>query len=332
VRRAWIVGVLVSVTALALTWIAPGFRLYQLAIVGTLAVAMLGLNILTGFNGQISLGHGAFVGIGAYTGAILVRDHSLSYPLVLVAAFLVCFVVGCLIGIPALRLPGSSLALITLAFALALPQLIKKYGGLTGGVGGIDPPFDRQFNSPWDGLTNDQFRYLFVTFTAIICFWLGWNLVRGRWGLAMMAIRENAVSAASMGVDLARTKVTTFGISAGFAGVAGGLQLVVVGYVNPDQLALALSFTLITGVVVGGLGTVAGAVLGALFVQFLPYYAPQISRAAPSVANGAIIVFVMILSPGGIMGLLRRASAWLGAKRAMRRHSGNTNASSPLPL
>jgi branched-chain amino acid transport system permease protein len=314
-RRTWTIGIVVAAFAIALTWVAPDVRLYQFATVGTLAIAMLGLNMLTGFNGQISLGHGAFMGIGAYTAAILVREQGMSYPLVLIVAFLICFAVGCLIGIPALRLPGTSLALITLAFALAFPQIIKKYGGLTGGVGGINTPPDRQFNSPWSSLTNDQFRYLFVTIVGIILFWVAWNLIRGRWGLAMMATRDNPVSAASMGVSLARTKVATFGISAGYAGIAGALQCVLVGYISPDQWSLALSVSLLTGIVVGGLGTVAGAVLGGLFVQFLPYYSQEISDAAPTVVYGVIIILVMILAPGGVIGLLRRGTAWAARKR-----------------
>jgi len=315
-RRAWLIGIVVAAFAISLTWIATDVRLYQFATVGTLAIAMLGLNMLTGFNGQISLGHGAFMGIGAYTAAILVREQGMSYPLVLLVAFLLCFTIGCLIGIPALRLPGTSLALITLAFALALPQVIKKFGGLTGGVGGINTPPDRQFNSPWpDSLTNDQFRYLFVTGIGIILFWVAWNLIRGRWGLAMMAVRDNPVSAASMGVSLARTKVATFGISAGYAGIAGALQGVLFGYISPDQWSLALSVGLLTGIVVGGLGTVAGAVLGGLFVQFLPYYSQEISDAAPTVVYGIIIILVMILAPGGVIGLLRRGGAWLARRR-----------------
>lgn len=317
-NRGWIVGIVASVLAVALTWIAPDVRLYQLAMAGTLAIAMLGLNVLTGFNGQISLGHGAFMGIGAYTAAILVREQGMSYPLVLVVAFLLCFAIGCLIGIPALRLPGISLALVSLSFGLALPQVIKKYGGLTGGVGGINTPPARQFNSPWDGLTNDQFRYLFVVAVGMFLFWLAWNLVRGRWGLAMMAVRDNPVSAASMGVSLARTKVAAFGISAGYAGIAGALQCVLIGYIGPDQWSLALSVSLLTGIVIGGLGTVAGAVIGGLFVQFLPYYSNAISQSAPTVVYGVIIILVMILAPGGVIGLVRRFSAWVSGKRGGR--------------
>jgi branched-chain amino acid transport system permease protein len=314
VRIAGAVGAVVVGLAAAVAWLVPDFRLYQLAIVGTLAIAMLGLNILTGFNGQVSLGHGAFIGIGSYTAAILVRDVGTPYPLAIVAASATCFVVGCLIGIPGLRLPGSSLALVTLAFALALPQAIKKYDGLTGGTYGIYFPFDQQFNSPWAALTNDQFRYLTVVAAGALLFWAGWNVVRGRWGLAMMAVRDHTIAASSMGVDLPRTKVTAFGVSAAYAGTAGGLQLIVVGYVNPDQLTLALSFSLVTGIVVGGLGTVAGALLGALFVTFVPYFSPEVSAAAPAVVNGAAILLVIVVAPGGIIGIARTIATRAGSR------------------
>ena len=185
---------------------------------------------------------------------------------------------------------------------------------------GINTPLDRQFNSPWpDSLTNDQFRYLFCAGVAIIMFWLAWNLARGRWGLAMMSVRDNPVSAASMGVNLARTKVATFGISAGYAGVGGALYMMIYGYISPDQWALALSVSLLTGIVVGGLGTIAGAVIGGLFVQFLPYYSNEISQSAPTVVYGVIIILVMILAPGGVIGLLRRFGAWLSGKRGASR-------------
>jgi branched-chain amino acid transport system permease protein len=315
-RRSWIIGIVISAFAVSLTWIAPDVRLFQFATVASLAVAMLGLNMLTGFNGQISLGHGAFMGIGAYTAAILVRDQGMSYPLIMIVAFLVCGAVGALIGIPALRLPGTSLALITLAMALAFPQILKKFDSVTGGVQGINTAPDRQWNSPWpDSLSNDQYRYLFCITVAILLFWVGWNIVRGRWGLAMMSVRDNPVSAASMGVNLPSTKVTTFAISAGYAGVGGALQCMIFGYISPDQWSLALSVSLLTGIVVGGLGTVAGAVLGGIFVQFLPYYSNEISQAAPTVVYGIIIILVMILAPGGIIGLGRRAMARLSRRR-----------------
>jgi len=314
-KRQWIIGIVVSLFAISLTWLVSDVRLYQFATATSLAIAMLGLNMLTGYNGQISLGHGVFMGLGAYTGAILVRDQGMSYPLVIVVAFVVCFIFGGLVGLPALRLPGTSLALITLALALAFPQVLKKYDSISGGVQGISTPPERQFNSPWESLTNDQFRYLFCVAIAILLFWLAWNIVRGRWGLAMMSVRDNPVSAASMGVSLASTKVVTFAISAGYAGVGGALSGILVGYISPESITLAISIALLTGIVVGGLGTIAGAVIGGVFVQFLPYYSNEISQAAPGVVYGVIIILIMILAPGGIIGLLRRFGAWTARRR-----------------
>lgn len=314
--RSWVLGIVVSVLATSLTWIATDFRLFQLATVATWAVAMLGLNMLTGYNGQISIGHGAFMGIGAYTVAIAVRDFGMSYPLALLLGFLLSFVFGALIGIPALRLPGTSLALITLALALAFPQVLRKYDTVTGGVQGIGTSGSRQFNAPdWTNLTNDQFRYLFLVVLTILMFFIGWNLVRGRWGLAMMSIRDNPVSAASMGVNLPSTKVTTFAVSAGYAGMGGAMQAMLFNFVSPESVSFLISISLLTGIVIGGLGTVAGAVIGGLFVVYMPNYAVEISDAAPGVVYGVIIVLVMLLAPGGVMGLVRRGTLRVGRRR-----------------
>ena len=179
---AGLIGATVALAALGTTWLVPDFRLYQLALAGVLAIAMLGLNILTGFNGQI---FARFTARSSASGRTPRRSSCATsacpYPVAIAAASVTCFVVGCLIGVPALRLPGSRLALVTLGFALALPQAIKKFDGLAGGAYGIYLPFDEQFNSPWAGLTNDQFRYLVVVLVGMLLFWVGWNLVRGRW-------------------------------------------------------------------------------------------------------------------------------------------------------
>jgi len=314
-RYSWLVGIAVSILAVALTWTVSDFRLSQFARVAAFAVAMLGLNLLTGFNGQISLGHGAFMGIGMYTVAITNREWGLSYPVAFVLAAGLCFIVGILVGIPALRLPGISLALITLAMALAFPQVLRKFESLTGGVQGIVIPGRRKFESPeWTGLTNDQFQYVTVVAVTMLAFFIGWNLTRGRWGLAMMAIRDNPVSAASMGVNLPRTKVFTFAISAAFAGLGGAMTMMLVNFASPESVSLAVSISLLTGIVIGGLGTVAGAVIGGLFVVYMPNWAYEINQAAPGVVYGVIIILVMLLAPGGVMGLLRRARVFLTRK------------------
>lgn len=332
-RNGWILGIVVSAAAIGATFVFNDFRLSQLAMVASWAVAMLGLNLLTGYNGQISLGHGAFMGLGMYAVAITNRDWSLSYPLALILAFAIAFVAGALIGIPALRLPGTSLALITLAMAMAFPQLLKKFGGLTGGSLGIGISGDAKFQAP-DGssLSTDQVKYLFAVAITIVVFWLGWNIVRGRWGLAMMAIRDNPVSAASMGVNLPRTKVATFAISAGLAGLGGGMQMMLSTYVAPESVALTVSISLLTGIVLGGLGTVAGALIGAVFVQFLPTWSQSLSDAAPGVVQGVLIVLVMLLAPGGIMGLARRLKAALLARTSRDRAAATAAAEFPTEV
>ena len=311
-KRSWIVGIVVTGVAVLLAFVVSDFRLFQFSTVITWAIAMLGLNLLTGFNGQISLGHGAFMGMGAYTIAILVRDYSMPYPLALLIAFAICFVVGALLGIPALRLEGVSLALITIALALAFPQVIKKFSGLTNGVGGIAAPPGQQFRSPeWTGLSDDQFKYLVFVVIAAFMFWLAWNLTRGRWGLAMMSVRDNPVSAASMGVNLPRTKVWTFAISTGYAGVGGALQMMLTGFTGPDNWGVGVSIFVLTGIVIGGLATIAGAVIGGVFQVFMPNFAVNISDSAPGVVQGVVIILVMILAPGGVMGMGRKILAFV---------------------
>lgn len=316
VRDKWILGAVASLVALSMTWFVADFRLFQFALAASWAVAVLGLNLLTGYNGQISLGHGTFMGIGMYTVAITNREWGLSYPLAFLLAMAICLVVGGLIGIPALRLPGTSLALITLAMALAFPQLLRKYESVTGGVQGIGISGSRQFLSPVDSLSNDQFRYLVVVAITIVVFLVGWNLTRGRWGLAMMAVRDNPVAAASMGVHLPRTKVTAFAISGALAGLGGAMQMMLNNYVAPESLTIAVSISLLTGIVIGGLGTVAGAVIGGIFIQFLPVWSQSVSRELPpGVIQGVIIIVVMILAPGGIIGLIRRVWQAVGGRR-----------------
>lgn len=307
-------GAVFTIVALSLTFLITDYRLFQLAVAGSWALAMLGLNLLTGFNGQISLGHGAFMAIGGYTVAICVRDYGMSYPVAFLLGFVICFVVGGLIGIPALRLPGISLALITLAMALAFPQILKKFSDLTGGVQGIATPSRQQFNAPeWTGLTTEQFRYVTVVAIGALSFWLVFNITRSRWGLALMSVRDNPISAASMGVNLSMTKVMAFAISAGLAGLGGAVQAMLIGFISPESITLLVSIQLLTGIVIGGLATTTGALIGGLFVVFMPNLATRISDSAPGVIYGVIIILVMILAPGGVLGLVRQAMARLRA-------------------
>lgn len=294
---------------------ASGYQLFQLTMVIAYALAVLGLNLVTGFNGQVSLGHGAFYAVGSFVTAILMDKFDVPYWATIPASALVCAGVGFLIGMPALRLGGVYLALTTFALAVAVPQLLK-YKGIeewTGGMQGItiikpDAPFDLP-------LTSDQYLYLFSLAVAVVMFILATNLVHGRIGRAMMAIRDQPTAAEAMGIDMARLKTLTFATSAMFTGIGGSLAAIAVQFVSPDSYPVALSVTLFVGMVIGGAASIWGAIFGAIFIQFVPNIADNISKAAPGAIYGVILIAFMFLAPGGIASLLRSRWAKLGGSR-----------------
>jgi branched-chain amino acid transport system permease protein len=294
--------------ALILPFLVNDYRIFQLTQVILYAIALCGLNLLMGFNGQISLGHGAFYALGAYTGAILIDSFGFSPYATVPAAAAVTFVTGYLFGIPALRLHGLYLALATLALALALPQLLRfdAFEPWTGGVQGIfiDKP-DVPFGLP---ISPDQWLYFYSLSIACVMFWLAANLVKGRIGRALIAIRDNPIAAGAMGIDTARYKSLTFGISALYTGVAGALSAVVVNFVAPDSFDLFLSITLLVGVVVGGLASISGAIYGGFFIVYLPNIAQEISEAAPWAIYGLFLIVLMFVMPDGVAGMLKRAT------------------------
>jgi branched-chain amino acid transport system permease protein len=306
-----------------LPFVTSNYRVFQFTMVIIYAIALLGLNILTGYNGQISLGHGAFYAIGAYVTAVMMDKFGVPYWLCIPAAGLVCLVAGFLFGLPALRLEGIYLALATFALGVALPQLLK-YKHLeqwTGGVQGIiltkpDPPFASLFGLK---LNPDRWLYFFTLLVAVIMFLIGWNLLRGRVGRALIAIRDQPIAAATMGIDNSLYKSLAFGVSAMFTGVAGGLGAVAVAFVAPDSFTIFLSISLLVGMVVGGLASITGALWGAIFIQFVPNLADQISKAAPWAIYGALMILFMYVMPTGIAGALRLA--WQRLKRRPGRGS-----------
>lgn len=298
----------------ALPFVASSYRTFQFTIALVYAIVLLGLNLLTGYNGQISLGHGAFYAIGAYVAAILIDRLGVPYWATIPASGLVCLVFGFLFGLPALRLQGHYLALATFALAVAMPQLLK-YKGIehwTGGVQGIviakpAPPAGLP-------LTQDQWLYLLVLAIAAVMFVLAWNLVHSRIGRALMAIRDHPVAAEAMGVNSAWYKSAAFGISAAYTGIAGALGAIVVQFVAPDSFTAVLSINFLIGVVIGGLGSISGAIWGALFIQFIPNFADQISKAAPWAIYGIFMIAIAYAMPTGVAGFLRLAWARLRAR------------------
>ncbi len=314
----WLGTALVVVALLVLPFLVKNYRVFQFNLVMVYAVAVLGLNILTGFNGQFSLGHGAFYAFGAYTAAILMDRFGVPYWATLPAAFVVCFVFGMLIGFPALRLAGHFLALATFALAVAVPQLLK-YKGIehwTGGVQGIvlskpHPPFEfRVFDQ---ALSPDRWLYYFTLLVTTLMFLIAWNLLRGRVGRALVAIRDHPIAATAMGINLPAFKTLTFGTSAGYTGLAGALGGIVVAYVSPDSFTASLSIFLLVGVVVGGLASIPGAIFGGIFIVFVPNIADELSKSAPAAIYGVLLIGLMYLMPTGVMGGLKRAWSRLRA-------------------
>jgi branched-chain amino acid transport system permease protein len=294
------------VAACALPFVLPSYMVFQLTMVITYALALLGLNLLTGFNGQISLGHGAFFALGAYTTAILMTHAGWPYWATLPAAALLGGTLGALFGLPALKLDGVYLALATFALGVATPQLLK-YKGLESWTGGSQGLVLDKPEAPWGlPLDGDQWLYFFCLGVALLLFAVARNLLRGAVGLSLVAVRDHPIAAQAMGVDNARVKTITFGISAFYTSVAGGLSAVAVQFVAPDSFTVFLSITLLVGAVVGGLSSLSGAVYGAVFIQFVPGFAEKVSQAAPWAVYGAILLVLMLVWPTGVAGGVAR--------------------------
>ena len=313
-------GIAIALVVLVAPFLVKNYRVFQINLVLIYAIAVLGLNILTGYNGQISLGHGAFYAVGAYCAAILMEHFGLPYWATLVPAAAVCFVVGYLMGFPALRLGGHYLALATLALAWAVPQLLKHtaFEKWTGGVQGIvlskpEPPFSFSlFGNP---LSQDRWLYFVSLAVTIVMFLIAWNLLRGRVGRALIAIRDHPVAAAAMGINLPVFKSITFGVSAAYNGVAGAMSAVVVAFVAPDSFSAFLSITFLVGVVVGGLASIPGAIFGAIFIQFVPNIADELSKSAPWAIYGVFLIGFMYLMPVGVAGAIRIVWAKMKSRR-----------------
>ncbi len=294
------------------------YRTFQFAFVGIYLIALLGLNILTGLTGQISLGHGAFMGIGAYVTTILVVDHGWNNLLTLPLAGVVAGIAGLAFGLPATRFAGPYLALATFAIPLAFIGLLKRFPHFTGGTLGkqlpsIHPQFGIDANpSVW--------IYWVAWIVALVMFVLAFLIVRGRFGRALRSVRDSEIAATASGISTAGIKTGAFGISAFYCGVAGGLFAIAVTYVNPDTFPIDLSILLLVGIVLGGAGSLGGMIFGALFVEFIritwgPWlldlfsHLHHVNTRAPGsslVVYGVVLMLVLYAAPSGAAGLVRR--------------------------
>src|SRR5215510_1929476 len=332
----WWIWLMVAVLALlpllgGKTGLVSNYGFLQLSLMIVYAIAVLGLILLTGFNGQISLGHGAFFAVGAYTSAVLIDQASWPYWATLPVAAVVCFLVGYVFGMPALRLEGHYLALATFALAVAVPQFLKyrHFEWFTNGVQGInifkpDPPFGLP-------LSADQWMYLIVLCVAVLMFWIARNLLDSRTGRAMMAIRDHSMAASTMGVNVAHYKTVVFGISALYTGVAGALHAIIFEFVSPDSFRFELSIAILVGAVVGGIASLPGAVIGGVFVQAIEKYADALTKKISATVHlplelqpwtiyGIALIILIYTMPTGIAGGINTL------RRRLRRSRGPSHA------
>ncbi|MFL5954019.1 MAG: branched-chain amino acid ABC transporter permease [Gaiellaceae bacterium] len=282
------------------------FRTVQLATVGAYVIAILGLDVLAGHSGQISLGHGAFMAVGGYTTAILMAQHGVRDVWTIPIAGVVAGAIGLLAGLPALRLTGFYLALATFGIAVALPTIPKKFDKLTGGSTGITLFGSKHQTGHgagiW-GLTNNEWLYALTWTIAGFLFLVAWWLLGSRFGRSLRAVRDSELAATASGVNRAKYKVLAFGVSAAYAGVAGALYAINIAYVSPDTFPVQLSLYLLVGAVVGFFGSIWGAVLGALLIQFLPDIVRVVlhvdtKQAGPTTFfYGAVLVGLMLVLP-----------------------------------
>ena len=310
--------VLLAAVILVPPFVVWGFRTYQLAFAATHAIAILGLNLIAGQAGLISLGHGAFYGLGAYALAVLMRHAGASAYAGIAGAGLVCLVIGYLFGRVVARLAGFYLALATFALALAVPQMLKSsyLSPWTGGVQGLylDRP-SAPLGLPLDA---DQWWYFVTVGVLAVLLWMARNLIAGRTGRAIRAMRDHPIAAEAAGIDVARYTALTFSVGAAYAGVAGSLAALLLDFIAPESFSYWLSILLLVGSVFGGMTSAWGAVAGGLFLQFWPDVASMVSRDLVQPVFGALLLLSMRWMPEGVAGMV---SAW----RARRAAGGNAS-------
>jgi branched-chain amino acid transport system permease protein len=301
------VGFVLAVVLLSMPLVIPEYQTFQLTGVMTYAVAALGLNLITGYVGQVSLGHNAFFALGSYAAVLSAVYLGVNDVVAVLIAAVVTFIAGVLAGYPAKRLRGLYLALITLILAVSVVPLVKQFKAYTGGAAGL--MVDKPVPPAWFTLGQDAWIYYMVLAFTVAVFWLIRNFVGGSNGRALAGIREGELAASSMGVDVNRLKVIVFGVGSMLAGVGGALATFTIGFIGPDSFTLMLSISFLAAIVVGGLGTIWGALVAGLFLQFVPSYASDLGQVFSGAVYGGILIACMTLMPNGIVGSLMKIAS-----------------------
>jgi len=306
-------------------WLTP-FNDLRLANGAYYFVTLAGLTLLTGLSGQISLGQGGLVAAGAYTSALLMANNHWALIPALVASVVVASLVGGLLGIAAARLRGPYLAGATLAFALALPGITDRFAGTFGGENGITTNAPVPPTSLGANFSPERWQAWIACLAALVVLLLLLNLSRAGTGRTLRAVRDDEVAASLCGINVARTQVSAFVVSAACAGVGGALYVEISNLAAPDAFAVTLSLSLLAGVVLGGLGSLAGAVYGSIVLVLLPNWSTdlandlslnqQVSSNLPLAFYGLVLIIAMLAAPRGIQGVVLTVTRWLRSLRA----------------
>ena len=291
---------------------ASDFMLFKLTNVLIYAIALLGLNIQVGYNGQISLGHGAFYAIGAYAAAIMVAGFDVPHWIAVPLAGILCLGAGFAFGLPILHLDGMRFAMATFAIGAVLP-IVVKHDSLerwTGGTQGMS--LDQPAVPLGLPISFDQWLYFFTLAVLVAALAASANLLRGRIGRALIAIRDHPVAAQASGIDTTWFKAAAFGVSAMFAGIAGALATLALQYIAPTLFGIFLSFGFLIGIAVGGLASLSGALYGAIFMQAIFLVVGVVATTLPTgptfLIYGVVLILVVHFMPGGLASVVQR---WL---------------------
>lgn len=299
-RGRWLLGA-VALGVLATALFGGGYFVYVLNLTGIFALVAIGLALLTGFSGQISLGHAGFFAIGAYASALLAQRLGLPFWLAIAVAGALATAIGALVALPALRLKNLYLAIATLGFGIVTQKMIFEWRTLTGGGGGMQVPTPMLF-----GVSLAEGARMTWPIAAALAAgtWAALRLARGRTGRALTLLRESETAAGCIGIHVARYKVVAFALSAFYTAVAGGLYANLVRYINPESFNVNMSIMFLAMIVIGGMGSIGGALLGAAFYVMVPE-ALRGFKDAPGLIFGLSLMLVVILLPGGLASLFR---------------------------